>query len=486
MALRVSIGAGRWRLVQLVLVESALLAVFATVIGGLFAWWSAPFIVSRINPPDNPARLVLPADWRVMGFAVGLSIVVTFLFGLLPALRASAVKPASALKGGDDPHSRRRLMHVLIAAQVAFCFVVQLGASLFVSTLVRLSNQPTGFSPERLLTLETVAQRPQLTEMWYQALDHVRALSGVESAALAGWPLLSGNGSNGFVSVNGAPPHGLLAYFLPVSRGWLNTMKIPLLDGRDFRPSDTTPGAAIVNRAFAKEYFHGQDPVGRSFDRGKQHFDIVGLAADARYRNMREPITPTAYIPMRYPPPETLRSATFLVRTSSPNPLALAPMLRREIPRARPEIRVSNIRTQLDIDQAQTVRERLLAMLALFFAGVAMLLAGIGLYGVLDYSVLQRRRELGIRIAVGAPASDIAWRVTADIALMVALGAAAGIGMGLSLEPYIKSLLYEVKPSDLGVLTLPLLTILAAALLAAVPAVFRAIRIDAGAMLRAE
>jgi predicted lysophospholipase L1 biosynthesis ABC-type transport system permease subunit len=172
MALRVSIGAGRWRLVQLVLVESALLAVTATAIGALFAWWSAPFIVSRINPPDNPARLVLPADWRVTCFAMALSIGVTFLFGLLAALRASAVKPASALRGGDNPHSRRRLMHGLIAVQVAFCFVVHFGAGLFVSTLDKLSNQPTGFSSEHLLTLETVTQRPQPTELWFQVADH--------------------------------------------------------------------------------------------------------------------------------------------------------------------------------------------------------------------------------------------------------------------------------------------------------------------------
>src|SRR6202030_4007155 len=124
MAMRVSIGAGRWRLVQLVLVESAMVALLAAALGGLFAWWSAPFVVARINPPDNPARLVLPADWRVVGFGVALTFAVTFLFGLAPALRASAVKPANALKGGDDPHSRRRLMQALIAAQVAFCFVV--------------------------------------------------------------------------------------------------------------------------------------------------------------------------------------------------------------------------------------------------------------------------------------------------------------------------------------------------------------------------
>ncbi len=141
MALRVSIGAGRGRLVQLVLVESAMIAFLAAAMGGVFAWWSAPFVVGMINPPDNPARLSLPADWRVLGFGLALTLAVTFLFGLAPALRASAVNPASALKGGSDPHARRRSMHALIAAQSAFCFLVLFVAGLFVTTFDRLSHR---------------------------------------------------------------------------------------------------------------------------------------------------------------------------------------------------------------------------------------------------------------------------------------------------------------------------------------------------------
>ncbi len=486
MALRISIGAGKGRLIQLVLVESAVLAALASLAGGVFAWWAAPFIVARINPADNPARLALPADWRVMGFSIAVTLGATFLFGLLPALRASRVDPATALKGGDDPHSRRRLMYALIAVQVAFCFVVHFGTAAFVSTLHRLTTQPTGFSSERLLTLETVAKRQQSAELWFQTASHLRELSGIEGVAIAGWPLLSGTGSNGFISINGAPPGPILNYFLNVSPGWLEVMKIPLLEGRDFRQNEAAPAVAIVNRAFAKEYFPTEDPIGKSFNRGKNRFQIVGLVADARYRNMREPITPTAYIPINYPPPGMLSKATFLVRTASQNPMALAPTLRREVPNARPEFRVSNVRTQAEINESQTVRERLLATLALFFAGVAVLLAGIGLYGVLDYSVLQRRRELGIRIAIGAPANDIARRVLVSILSMVVIGALIGCCTGLLLEPYVKSLLYEVKPFDFRVLTIPSFTIILATLLAAIPAVIRAVRIDAVAMLRSE
>ena len=216
MALRASIGAGQWRLMRLVLVESALLALLAAAAGGLLAWWAAPFIVGEINPADNPARLALPADWRVLGFGLMLTAGVTILFGLIPALRASRVQPASAIRGGDDSHSRRRLMRALIAAQVAFCFLVLFVGGLFVSTFDRLSDQPTGFSAERLLVLDTVAKQPQPAELWNQVADHLRGLPGVEKVALAGWALLSGTGSNGFVAINGGPAFETFNYFLPV------------------------------------------------------------------------------------------------------------------------------------------------------------------------------------------------------------------------------------------------------------------------------
>ncbi|MBV8895424.1 MAG: ABC transporter permease [Acidobacteriaceae bacterium] len=486
MALRVSIGAGKARLVQLVLVESALLAALAALVGAWFASWSAPLIVASINPPDNPARLSLPADWRVLACLAALSAAATLLFGLLPALRASSIGPAAALKGGDNPHSRRRLMYLLIATQVAFCFVVHFAADAFVSTLHRLSDQPTGFSSERLLTLETVAKRAQPIEFWFQACDHLRDLSGVESVAIADVPLLSGMGSNGFVSVNAQPPSPVLSSFLNVSPGWLQTMNIPLLEGRDLRRSDTAGAEAMVNLAFAREYFHGEDPVGRSFARGKQIYHVIALVRNAKYRGLREPLTPVAYIPFSSSATGGIRQATFLVRTSTANPYALAPALRREVSRARPELRVSNVRTQEEINQAQTIRERLLAGLAGFFAAVALLLAAVGLYGVLDYSVLQRRRELGLRIAIGASGREIARQVALGVFETVLIGAVLGGSIGLLLEPRIKTLLYDVSASDWAVLATPLAIIVVTTLLTAIPAVIRGIRIDPVEMLRAE
>jgi predicted permease len=488
MALRVSIGAGRGRLVQMVLVESAMLACFAAAAGAAFAWWAAPFVVSQISSPDSPVRLVLPADGRVLSFSVLLTLGVMLLFGLTPALRASAVKPASALKGGEDPHAPRRSRNTLIAAQVAFCFLVLFVAGLFTTTFDRLSKRPLGFAPDGVVNLDTVAEQPQAPVVWMQAAEQLRATPGVESVAIARWPLLHNLATNSFISVDGAPPGPVLAYFLNVSPGWIGAMQIPLIDGRDFRPSDASPGAAIVNETFAGQYFDGRNPVGRRFSRGRSQYEVVGLVKDAPYRSLHEPILPVAYVPIQTVRPEggyqPVREASLVVRARDANTRALVPLLRNAIVRARPDFRVSSSYTQNELIQAQTLRERLLAMLAFFFAGVAVLLVAIGLYGVLDYSVLQRRREIGIRLAIGAQNSGIARLVTGEALTMVFAGAAGGIALGLWLGRYIGSLLYQVKPTDWNMLVLPLVAILVAAALAALAPVLRAVRVDPVAMLR--
>jgi predicted permease len=397
------------------------------------------------------------------------------------------VKPASALKGGDNPHSRRRLMHALIAAQVAFCFLVILVASLFVATFEHLSHQRTGFSSERLLNLETVATPARETAYWEEVAERLRAAPGVENVALANRPLLNGYQSNNFLSINGGPPTEQLAFFLNVSPGWLDALKIPLIDGRDFRPGEMDTGVAIVNETFAKTFFNGANPVGKSFERANpKHipFEIVGLVRDAKYSNIREPNRPVFYLPIRRAQP--VRVATFVVRTVGANPLALASAMRREVRRARPEFRVSNIRTQQEIIDSQTLRERLLAMLGMFFGAVALLLAGIGLYGVLNYSVVQRRREIGIRLAFGAPSGVIARLVTFDIFTMVLAGAIAGLALGMASIRYIETLFYQVKATDVRMLMLPSLAILTAALLASLPAVLHAVHIDPVKTLRSE
>jgi predicted permease len=476
----------------MVLVESAILALFAAAAGGLFAWWAAPFVVSRINPPDHPARLFLTLDWRVIAFTLALTLGVTVLFGLAPALGASAVRPARALKGGDDPHAGGRLMHTLIAVQVAFCFLVLFVAGLFITTFERLSNQTTGISAARLLNLNIITLKPvEPSIRWDQVADRLRALPGVESVAFADWPVLDGNGyKTTGVSLNGAPPNGVTAWTMNISPGWIDTLRIPLLAGRDFRPTDT-PGAVIVNEEFARAFFNGENPVGKTFQgtagaMDGRRFEIVGLVRGTSYRYLRQAVLPVIYTAFHEDKGRMMLSGTFLVRTAAANPLALASLLRREVSRAQPEFRVTSIQAQQELIDAQTVRERLLAMLALFFAAVALLLAGVGVYGVLDYSVFRRRREIGIRMAIGAQAGDIARRVTFDIVGWIFAGSLVGLALGIASARYIESLLYQVKATDFSALAAPALALIAAAILAALPPVIRAVHVDPVSVLRSE
>jgi putative ABC transport system permease protein len=500
MALRMSLGSGRARLVRMMMVESAMLGLLAAALGLGFAWWATPYVVNRINPPDDPARLVLGLDWMVAGFTVLLALGVTALFGMLPALRASGVRPVSALKGGDEPRSKAAWMQTVIAAQVAFCFVVLFLAGLFAVTEAKLTRRPMGFAAERLLLLDTVSRAEQPAVKWDQMTAALRNVPGVQSTALEDWPLMSGIQHNEQISVHGEVPSQTLAFFLAVSPGWLDTMRIPLVEGRDFRDSDATPSVAMVNETFAKTFFGGRGPVGLAFDvspwKGpKMHYEIVGLVKDVMYRNVREQISPQVYVPAHHVATasgaavgalQPMRGEVIAVRTASDDVAQIAEVLRRAVTKTDPEFRVSTMRAQTELIADQTIRERLLAALAGFFAGVALLLAAIGLYGVLHYSVVQREREIGIRIAMGAAAANIAQIVSARVMTMVVVGAAVGLIAGAASVRFVASLLYGVKGTDASMLVLPVIVLLAATACAAVPAVMRAVRIDPAIMLRAE
>jgi ABC-type antimicrobial peptide transport system permease subunit len=274
-------------------------------------------------------------------------------------------------------------------------------------------------------------------------------------------------------------------------------MKIPLVSGRDFRSEDTSPGSAIVNETFAKTFFPGRDPIGRTFERSANIFlgtanryKIVGVTQDVPDHDLREPNLAVFYFPFSEiganSAPKAVDWATFTIHTDAQNPLALANSLRQIIAERNSGLRVSNITTQLDLVRDQTIRERLIATLAAFFAAVALLLAGIGLYALLNYSVLQRRREIGIRMAIGSSRAGIVRLVTLDVLVMIVLGGCAGVALGLGAARYVESLFYQVKATDADIIALPACAILLTALVATLPAVLRALRTDPTEILRAE
>jgi predicted permease len=497
MALRVSIGAERWRLIQLVLAESALLAVCASIAGALFAWWAAPFVVSLLAFQE-PVQLALNANWRVLGFGIVLTVAVTVLFGLAPALRASAVRPIGALKVRDDRQHHRRLVRTLVGVQIAFCLFVVFTAGLFAATLRNLATRPLGFDPDRVAVLEiNVTGEKQSAQVWADVGERIRATPGVESAAFAMWVPLSANRWRAPVSLDGNNVSDSSPYFLGVSPGYFNAMGIGLVAGRDFRVDDSArtlepaagkpslPVVGIVNEAFARTYFDGRSPVGRRVlvRQGKNDdvpMEIIGLVRDAAYYDVREPMRPTVFVANN-----ARNQAAMVVRTTG-DPMVLGPTLRRSVTQLRPDFRVMNVGTQSMFVQRQMLRERLLATLSLFFAVVALLLAGVGLYGVLSYAVIQRRREIGVRMALGARAAHVVSRVTKEMLTPVGTGSVLGLAGGLAFGRLVQSILFEVTATDVFSVVAPLLTLAVVAALAALPPAVRAVRIDPAQTLRSE
>ncbi len=496
MALRVSIGAGRWRLVRLMLVESALLAALASALGALVGWRAAPFVVSMLSSEQNPVRLEMGLDWRVVSFGIALTLAVTLLFGILPALRASGTAASDVLKGGGRVTSHRRLTRGLIAAQAAFCVFVLFVAVLFVATFTRLASSPLGFEAEGLLIAEAEAKAtPAGNARWAQVADEVRGLAGVTSVARAGWAPLSGNRWRWDVRLAGQPPHSEPSHIQSVAPGYFATMQIPLVEGRDLRAGELPigidaegrprDGVGVVDRAFARVYFGGRSPIGaRVRLQVRPHvyatMEIVGLVGDAVYSNLREPMPPTAYLPV-----EQLGGATLLVRTGG-DPASMAPLLRRAVAKARPDARIRLVATQKELVRRQVIRERLLATLSVFVAGVALLLSAIGLYGVLHHAVVLQQRQIGIRMALGARAAQVVRHVTGGLLGAVAAGAAVGLAGGLGVGRLIESLLFQIGATDVTALATPVAALAVAAAAAVVPPAIRACRTDPARTLRVE
>jgi putative ABC transport system permease protein len=490
MSVRVSIGASRGRLVQQMLIESALLAVAACLAGLAFARIAGPTIVAMLAPSADPVHLELRMDWRLLGVLCLAAALTTMLFGLAPALRSSRVAPVSILRNGEmRSTSRTGLPRQLVAVQVSVSLAILFVAGLLLMSFERLTGTDLGFDKDGVLLARVEPRGLEDPEMvsalGVQLLERVRALPGVTHASLSGWPLFSVGGWISLVRVPGhesdtfSPPH------LPISPGFFETMRIPLIAGRDFIASDSAPlepTAVIVNEAFARHYFGGTSPLGRVYERTGQpppvHQEIVGIVADARLSDPRSVPPPTVYVPLR-------GLGTMQVRTAG-DPLALTALVEREVRATHPSLRVRTFSLQATLVANTLLRERLLALLSVFFASVGLLLAAVGLYGVLSYSVVRRTREIGIRVALGARSGAVVLAIVKDAALMTGVGIVVGLAGGLYLSRLVKGLLHEVHPTDALSIAVPVGCLLVTAFLAAVPAARRASHLNPVDALRSE
>ena len=488
MALRVCIGAGRGRLIQQVLVESSLLAIAASVGGALIALAAAPQVVALLSPSTNAIRLDLQLDWRVIAFLAGLGSLITFLFGLIPALRASAVAPSEALKSGGARHSASAGFFLpLVAAQTSAGFVVLFTAGLFLATFVKLVRSDLGFDPQNLTVVSVEAtglNRNSAAPIWRQVVLGLQARPGIQSAGMSGFALFEGPQTSITVLIPGHAPESPAS--LEVSPGFLETMNIRLLQGRhfDWRDSAETPSAAIVNESFARLYFPGQNAVGKSFAirlglRGEYPQTIAGVVRDARYSSVRDPAPPTLYWP------SLPSNVTAIVVRTQLNPTALQALVQAELDRAGGgALRIGDVTPQSAFVGNVLVRERVLALLAGFFSIVSIVLVAVGLYGVLSYSVVQRTREIGIRLAIGATPADVARRVLSQAGLVMAIGLLAGIPAGIAAARLMEAMLYGVTPTSLGSVAAPVIGLALIGAIASLAPALRAARVDPITALR--
>ena len=461
-AIRMSVGATRGRLVRQLVTESLLLSAAGGTIALPVAW------AARRLLPFGQAS---PFDWRVFAFAGALSLAAGIAFSLVPALRATRADPAGALKEQSRSMalSRSRLSRALIVAQVAVSLALLVGAGLFLKTLANLRGVDVGFNPEQVLLFQLDSTRsgydPEESVALYARIgDRLRTLPGVRSVTMAQTALLGGGVWMSTVHVEGQTG-GQGTHMMTVAPGFFDTMEIPLLAGRGFEPRDDAdaPRVAVINAAAATELFGTDDAVGRRFgfdpeERGE--VEVVGVVRDTRYNDLRGAAPPTVF---RSAVQSPLRSATFAVRTAGP-PNTLTPAVRESIREIDPRLPIMNVTTQTAAIAERMSAERLYAVAYASFGGLATLLAAIGLFGLASYTVTRRTGEIGIRMALGAPSTGIAWMVLRESLVLVATGVAAGVGAVLLAGRLVASLIHGLAPTD------PVTIVQAATLLAVIAA----------------
>ncbi len=496
MALRIAIGAGRGRLLQQLLIESSLLAGMACVLALVFAGYTAPLVVSQLGPSDFPAYLDAGINGRVLGFAFACAALTAVAFGIIPALRASAIAPHAALQSDAAKSSGRSgALRTILSIQVAFSMAVLLLSGLLVTSFRNLMSVDPGFSKDRILlfdlSLKSPLDAPAQKAACEKLLGVVRQAPGVEAAGVSNLALMGGAFGPMIaprIRLPGRDWEPARPFYMAVSPGFLETMKIHLLAGRAFDSSDARTAKdspVLVNQAFADRYFPGQRVLGQNVEQLSDDPDpvrltIIGVVGNVRYNNLREKFTPTIYTPLI-----TVRGVSLAVRTSG-DPRGFAASLRRTIEDANRDVKVDRVTTQATHIDDAVLAERLLAILGGLFAAIALILVTVGLYGVIRYAAARRRKEVGIRIALGAEPPAVLRLIWSDVAIPVVAGLVVGIAGGAAASRYLESMLFDVKPTDPGSMAVPVLCILLTSLAAALPPAIRSSRIDPMSVLRHE
>lgn len=494
-AVRLALGAGRARLVRQLLTESVLLASLGGIAGLLLAWWGAQALLALRPFGSGLLQIDTPLDWRVLGFTTAVALATGIVFGLAPALRSTRLNLTEEFQGGarSPGGSRSRFAHAMMVVQVALTLVLLVGAGLLVRTLRNFHQVDVGFNRESLLLFELLAPlgwRAPLKPV--ATLDPIRerlaALPGVRGAtyeyrASYSWQVRGG----GVAYVQTTKNEGVGRN--EVDSSYLATLEIPLLRGRNFDPHDHREGApevAIVNQAFAKKCFGTEDVVGQRFgwDPTKgATVEIVGLMRDARHYGLKGEVPPFALTP--YPRSSTSLDANFIVRFSGSEATALAGARAaiREIDASLP---MTNVRTQVEQIDRRFAQERSFATLCSFFGTLALLLAAVGLYGLISYQVLRRTGEIGVRMALGALPAQVLRMILRESLTLVALGVVIGGALSVGATRWIASLLFGVPAHDPVTYGCVALLLLAVATVACLLPARRAAKIAPMVALRSE
>jgi predicted permease len=501
-AVRLALGASRARVVRQLLAESLLLAAVGSVLGALLSGLLGSFLVSLLSTEQDQLFLDLSTDWPVLGFTAGMAVLTCVLFGLTPALRASRVAPTEAMKasgrGLTAGRGRFTLRRALVVAQVALSLVLVSGALLFSRSLGKLLAADVGFRQEGVLITQVDSSRmnlPNESRLAFKRamLERLKAVPGVKSVAATNVVLLSGNAWGNDVWMDGADSSTQKPVNLArVTPGFFGTLDITLLAGRDFddRDNSSSPQVVVVNEEFARQIADGANPVGRSLwvqarpgGIPETRYQIVGLVKSTKYSDVREELQPVVYFPMS----QAARFGQFdQILISSDAPLAqLTDGVRRAVGELSPQ---STIQFRVLREQVlnSLVRDRLMATLSGLFGLLALLLACVGLYGLVSYGVASRTHEIGIRLALGAQPRDVRLMILRESLLLVAVGVAVGLPAALAATRLVSAFLYGLSPADPVSISLAVLSLIIAALAAGYVPALRATKISPLAALRYE